>query len=276
MTKLQEGNNMTFEFEINNDNTDTLENCDNIYSFMLKFYQYKECLKVRGTWLESQDITIINKYLTFFCRKESVSDSEIRNYELAFMASWIYHHMIIDKEQLADLFIRRYSRFKGYLDSGLSFEEACQKDFSDSEKFEPSRDLLILQGRAFANIDNEVIKTAYGYIERYAHLYCKEPELFKQLLPDIFPIFDDKFRQLFTDPEKVIMIELDKDESLDEISYIPDEDEDMEGESIYILCAPNLIANTLGWYDGDFNIEMIDGQPRFDIGDEDEDEDDEE
>jgi hypothetical protein len=255
-TNLKEANEkVTFEFEISG-GTDTLANCDSIYSFMLKFYQYKECLKTRNNWLESQNIDLINKFLTFFCRKESVDDPEIRNYELAFMASWLYHHLVIDKPQIADLFIRRYSRFKGYLDSGSTFEEACQKDFADAESFEPSRDLLLLQGRAFAAIDNEVIKTAYGYIERYAHLYCEESEIFKQLIPDVFPIFGGKFLQIFEDPDKMVMLELDKDESLDEISYIPDEDEEIEGDSIFILCAPNLIACTLGFYGGDFDIHI--------------------
>jgi hypothetical protein len=273
-TNLKGDRKMIFEFEINNNDLNTLANCDAAYSFMLKFYQYKECLKIRDKWLESQNSDFINKYLTWFCRKENINDPEIRNYELAFMASWLYHHLIIDKEQLADLFIRRYSRFKGYLDTGISFEEACQKDFQDAEKFEPSRDLLLLQGRAFADIDNEVIKTAYNYIEKYAHLYCKETEIFKQLLQDIFPIFNDKFRNLFTDADKMIMIELDKDESLDEISYIPEAEEEMEGESIYILCAPNLIANTLSWYDGNFTMHIVNGEPIFGIDDEDYDDED--
>jgi hypothetical protein len=262
---------MKFEFEI--DESDYEEASTDAYSLMLKFGSYLKCIKTREGWLESQDVSLVKKYLMWFCRPDSTEDDEIRNYELAYMAASIYYHMVIEPTQIADLFIRRYSRFKGYVDSGSTCEEACKRDFEDAKKFNPPSDLLRLQGRVFFDINNEMMAVAYSYIDTYAHLYYDEPNVFKTAIPTLFSIFDEDWRNLFTDETKMIVFEINTNDITNHISYVPDVDEEEEeGQSVYVLSAPNLIAATLEWY-GD-NVPIAVTRILMDEEDDDDDEED--
>ena len=259
---------VTFTLEVNEETYE--EDCDDFYSSMLKYFEYLKCIKTRKEWLASQDEELVSDYLKWFVRPSSSEDPEIRNYELAFMAAVIYSHKIINQRQMADLFISRFSRFKGYVDSGAAFEEAIQKDLSDAATFEPSIELLKLQGRAFPSIGNDMMTTAYMFMEQYAHLYNEDTAVFKLVMTSLFSAFDPAWRALFTDSSKMIVFEFDRSSPSDYIPYVPDPHEDFESnEKIYVLSVPNLVANTLDWYDGDIPIDAND----FEIGDEDEEDD---
>jgi hypothetical protein len=258
---------MKFEFDIDPEKYEY--QVDVAHSMMFKFFSYLKCLKNQAEWFASQDTESVCKYLVWFCRENSDKDPEILNYELAFMAGPIYSHKIIDEKKMADFFIRRYSRYKGYIDSGLSIDDAVHKDFEDAQKYKPDSEFLKYQGRAFSEIDSDIMNMAYGFISTYAHLFTENIETFKAFIPKIFSPFDSDWRALFTDQSKMVVFKIDRGEATDTISYVPDEDE--EENAIYVLSMPNLIANCLEWYK---NIDEIFDDYIIDLDDEDDEDDD--
>jgi hypothetical protein len=239
---------MKFEFDIKGN--DPIAACNVAYACMLKSYRYMEAITVaRPGWLDSQNRELVEEYLRWYtvCTDE---DPEIQAYELAYMSTWIYEFFVLDMHKLADLFIRRYSQFKGFVDNGMTFAEATSKSLEVSASFEPSDELAAAQGYVFESLNTTVIDAAIEYIEKYAYLFTESTEAFMLLIPELFSVFNPQFMALFSDSQKRIVFELNRDEAMNVISYVPEvgEEDDDDDDTIFVLNIPNLIANILTWY----------------------------
>ena len=204
----------------------------------LTFRAYWNCLEKEAGWyLEGENKDLLWNYVGHLARINNHDDSEIGDYELAFVSSYLYDCFILNTEKMSEFIRRRWEQFKIILsENNNDWNKSLEAETELLKLYQTPDEMVELLAPSFEEKTTTLILHAYSIIKDYAHLFVDpenelEYEFFQVSIPDIFSVFDSEFMDFFTDYSKNIILEFET------------QSDDEEPVLKITFSVPNLIAD---------------------------------